>query len=153
MSAFERSILGNLPTLAAQSWGDREALCFEDRRWSFAEFSRAVDQCAKGLIAIGVAPGERVAVWMVNRPEWLLLMYAVARVGAVIVPLNTRYRSEDVAYAAAQSRCGTLIVNARSGPVDYAAMLDDSMPDLAVGREGALQLSRYPDLKRLIVLG
>lgn len=153
MPTFERSILGNLPVLAAQSWDDREALCFEGQRWSFTEFSQAVDQCAKGLIAVGVAPGERVAVWMVNRPEWLFLMYAVARVGAVIVPLNTRYRSEDVAYAAAQSRCATLIVNARSGPVDYAAMLAESMPDLAVGQAGALQLSQYPDLKRLIVLG
>jgi fatty-acyl-CoA synthase len=149
----EHPILGDLPTVAGTRWGAREALSFEGERWSFAEFSRDVDRCAKGLIAIGVAPGERVAVWMVNRPEWLFLIYAVARVGAVIVPLNTRYRSEDVAYAAAQSKSATLIVNARSGPVDYEAMLAESMPDLSVGDEGALQLSRYPDLKRIVVLG
>jgi fatty-acyl-CoA synthase len=153
MMASEHPILGDLPALAADHWGGREALSFEGKRWSFTEFSEEVDRCAKGLIAIGIEPGERVAVWMVNRQEWLFLIYAVAKVGAVIVPLNTRYRSEDVAYAAAQSKSSTIIINARSGPVNYAAMLAESMPDLSAGDEGSLRLSNYPDLKRIVVLG
>ena len=104
-------------------------------------------------MAIGVAPGERVAIWMMNRPEWLFLMYAVVKIGAAIVPLNTRYRSEDFAYAAAQSRSATLILNARSGPVDFAGMLAGSMPDLDEGRDGRLCLAQYPDLERIVVLG
>ena len=90
MMASEHPILGDLPALAADHWGGREALSFEGKRWSFTEFSEEVDRCAKGLIAIGIEPGERVAVWMVNRQEWLFLIYAVAKVGGVIVPLNTR---------------------------------------------------------------
>jgi len=149
----DQPVLGAIPAHAAMHWGSREALCFEGARWSFDEFSNAVDRCAKGLMAIGVAPGERVAIWMMNRPEWLHLIYAVAKVGAVIVPLNTRYRSEDMTYAVAQSRSATLILNARSGPVDFAAMVAESAPDMGLGQEGALQMAHYPDLKRIVVLG
>ena len=73
------------------------ALTFDDRRWTYAELDAEVNRVAKGLIAIGVAPGEHVALWMTNRPEWLFLIFAIARVGACIVPLNTRYRTDDVA--------------------------------------------------------
>jgi fatty-acyl-CoA synthase len=149
----DHPVLGAIPAQAAAQWGAREALWYEGARWSFDAFSNAVDRCAKGLMAIGVAPGDRVAIWMMNRPEWLHLIYAVAKIGAVIVPLNTRYRSEDMAYAVAQSRSATLILNARSGPVDFAAMLAESAPDIEKGREGALQMAQYPDLNRIIVLG
>ena len=147
--SYDKLKLGDLADFAAGRWGDREALCFEDRRWTFAEFASEVDRCAKGLIALGVEPGERVALWMTNRPEWLVAMVAVAKVGAALVPLNTRYRTDDVAYTLAQSRSATLIVNARSGPVDYATMLAEAMPDLENGAPGTLTLDvRYPGGRR-----
>ena len=65
----------------------------------------------------------------------------MAKIGAVLVPLNTRYRTDDVAYTLAQSRSATLIANARSGPVDYAAMLAEAMPDSGSGRVRAPLLS------------
>jgi len=145
--------LGDLADRAAARWGAGEALSFEGQRWSFTEFAAEVDRCAKGLIALGVAPGERVALWMTNRPEWLFAMVAVAKVGAALVPLNTRYRTDDVSYTLAQSRSATLIVNARSGPVDYAGMLAEAMPDLDQGAPGALTLAGFPALKRLVLLG
>lgn len=150
---YENLKLGDLADLAAARWGDREALCFEDRRWTFAEFAAEVDRCAKGLIALGVEPGERVALWMTNRPEWLVAMVAIAKIGAALVPLNTRYRTDDVAYTLAQSHSATLIVNARSGPVDYAAMLAEAMPDLGHGALNDLGLKDFPVLKRLVVVG
>ena len=67
-------------------------------------------------MALGVEPGEHVALWMNNRPEWLFLTFAIARVGAVLVPLNTRYRTDDVAYTVRQSDSGTWISIDRSGP-------------------------------------
>ncbi len=145
--------LGDLPDEGARRWGKREAFYFEGRRWSFAEFATEVDRCAKGLIGLGVEPGERVAVWMTNLPEWLFLMYGLAKIGAVIVPLNTRYRTDDVAYAVAQSRSAMLVALARSGPVDYAAMLGQAMPDLAVGEPGALRLAGFPELRTLVMVG
>ncbi len=145
--------LGDLPGEGARRWGDREALTFDGRRWTFGEFATEVDRCAKGLIALGIEPGERVAVWMTNLPEWLFLMYGLAKVGAVNVPLNTRYRADDLAYAVAQSRSAMLVALARSGPVDYAAMLGEAMPDLGAGQPGALRLPGFPELRTLVMLG
>lgn len=145
--------LGDLADYAAANWGEREGLVFEDRRWTFAEFAADVDQCAKGLIALGIEHGERVALWMTNRPEWLIAMVAICKVGAAVVPLNTRYRTDDVAYTLAQSRSAMLIVNARSGPVDYAAMLAEAMPDLGQGTPGALSLAQFPVLRHLVMVG
>jgi non-ribosomal peptide synthetase component E (peptide arylation enzyme) len=64
---FPKQTLGSLPERAARRWGTREALYFQGRRWSFTELSQGVDRLARGLIALGVRPGERVALWMVNR--------------------------------------------------------------------------------------
>ena len=132
--------MGELPRRAAELWPGHEALVFGAQRWTHTAFADEVDRVAKGLIAIGVEPGEKVAVWMTNRPEWLFLMYAIPRVGAITVPLNTRYRSEDVQYTVDQSDSSTIIFCDRSGPIDYAAMVNE-VADL------------WPKIKRKIVLG
>jgi len=68
---FEKQPIGLLPERAARQWGAREALAFKGQRSTFAELSARVDAVAKGLLALGVAPGDKVALWMVNRPEWI----------------------------------------------------------------------------------
>ena len=93
-----------------------------------------MDAVARGLMGLGVAPGDRVALWMVNRPEWIDAMFAVMKIGAVLVPVNTRFRSEDMAYVVQQSAARMLIVDERSGPVDYLAMVREAVPALAAGR-------------------
>lgn len=120
---YPKERLGDLPAAAARRWGAREALVHEGKRWSYGAFDREVDRTAKGLIALGVEKGEHVALWMPNRAEWLFLAFAIAKIGAVLVPLNTRYRTDDVAYTVRQSDSATWIAVDRSGPVDYAAML------------------------------
>ena len=141
------ALLPGVPALArAKRWSSSSSL---DLRGIRGE----TDRVAKALIALGVAPGDRVAVWMTNRPEWLFLMFAIARVGACIVPLNTRYRTDDVAYTVTQSRAATLITLDRSGPVDYQGMLLDSMPDIDVEADGRVRIANYPDLQRLVVVG
>ena len=146
---FEKLRLGDLPALAAEQYGEREALCYAGQRWSYAEFDAEVDRVARGLIAIGVAHGENVALWMVNRPEWLFLMYATAKVGAVLVPLSTRYRTADVAYTVRQSDSATWISMARSGPVDYLAMVRENLPNIGVGEHH----EDFPKLRRVVLLG
>ena len=150
---FEKRTLGRLPADAAVRWGSSEALVFQDQRWTWNEFSAEIDRSAKALITIGVAPGEKVALWMNNKPEWLFLMYAVAKVGAVLVPLNTRYRTEDIDYVLKQSNTGTIISDDRSGPVDYLGMLHDVLPDTAGGDPLAHQLEGLPDLHRIVFAG
>ena len=145
--------LGGILDEAARRWGPREALVFESRRWTYAELNAETDRVARALIALGVEPGENVALWMTNRPEWVFVMFAVARIGACLVPLNTRYRTDDVAYTLRQSRSGTLITLDRSGPVDYQGMLMETMPAPARRGDGTLAVDGYPDLRRVVVLG
>jgi fatty-acyl-CoA synthase len=153
MEWYRKRTLGGILDEAALRWGPREALVFGRRRWTYAELNAETDRVARALMALGVTPGENVALWMTNRPEWLFVMFAVARIGACLVPLNTRYRTDDVAYTLRQSRSGTLITLDRSGPVDYQGMLMESMPRVGRRADGTLAIDAYPELRRVVVLG
>jgi fatty-acyl-CoA synthase len=137
---FPKRRFGDIVHHTARWHGGRPALVFEGRRWTYDQLAREVDRVAKGLIGLGIQPGEHVGIWMVNRPEWVVLQFALPRVGAVTVGLNTRYRSEDAAYTIDQSDTTTLVINDRSGGVDYAAMVRQIRPQI-------------PKLERLIVVG
>jgi fatty-acyl-CoA synthase len=143
----ETATLGRLPERAARQWGAREALAFQGQRWTFAELSARVDAVAKGLLALGIAPGDTVALWMVNRPEWIEAMFAIMKIGAVLVPVNTRFRTEDMAYVLGQSDAAAVILAERSGPIDYAALLRSAAPEL-----GARADPRFPSLRHAVVL-
>jgi fatty-acyl-CoA synthase len=143
----ETETIGSLPERAARQWGAREALAFQGQRWTFAELSARIDAAAKGLLQLGIAPGDRVALWMVNRPEWLDAMFAIMKIGAVLVPINTRFRTEDMTYVLGQSDAVAVILAERSGPVDYLAMMREVMPAL-----GARPDARFPALRSVIVL-
>ena len=145
---FEKVTMGTLPERAARRWGAREALCFRDRRRTFAEVAAGVDRIARGLIELGVRPGDTVALWMLNCPEWIEIAFAVMKIGAVLVPVNTRLRTEDVAYILDQSDSSTLILTERSGPVDYLAIVRELVP---VGTPPGA--SRLPKLERVVLLG
>jgi acyl-CoA synthetase (AMP-forming)/AMP-acid ligase II len=71
---------GDLPAEAAARWGDREALVFRDRRFTFHELADAVDRAARGFIRLGIRPGETVALWLVNCPEWIVAMLALGSI-------------------------------------------------------------------------
>ncbi|MCP3996487.1 MAG: AMP-binding protein [bacterium] len=118
--------LGDLPQRAATRWGDRPAVIWHDEVMTHAEFAVEVDRVAKGLMALGVGAGDHVAIWMTNRPEWLFIMYAVPKIGGCLVPLNTRYRADDVAFTVVDSEAQFLISIDRSGPVDYRSMLAEA---------------------------
>ncbi|MEM7255613.1 MAG: AMP-binding protein [Pseudomonadota bacterium] len=152
MDWYRKRTLGDVLDEAARRWPNRDAFVFEDRVWTYAEWLEETNRVAKALIASGVRDGDRVALWLTNRPEWLFLMFAIPKVGAGIVPLNTRYRTDDVAYTLSQSRSQTLISLDTSGPIDYRAMLAESMPDLDASH-GRLQLAKFPELERMIFIG
>src|SRR5258708_7324641 len=139
--------LGSLPERAALRWGSREALAFQGRRWTFAEIDERVDAVAKGLLSLGIRPGDKVALWMVNRPEWIDAMFAIMKIGAVLVPVNTRFRTEDMAYILAQSDADAVLLADRSGPVDYLGMIREVVPAL-----GSRPDPRFPCLRHVVVL-
>jgi fatty-acyl-CoA synthase len=147
---FPKQTLGSLPERAAERWGRREALYFKGRRWSFAELSAGIDRLARGLIGLGVRAGEKVALWMVNRPEFIEAMFAVMKIGAVLVPINTRLRTEDTAYILGQSDSAVLLIADRSGPVDYLGMVRELAPSL---RAGEVSEGRFKRLRLVVSAG
>jgi fatty-acyl-CoA synthase len=147
---FAKQTLGSLPERAAARWGAREALYFKGRRWSFAELAARIDRLARGLIGLGVEPGEKVALWMVNQPEFIEAMFAVMKIGAVLVPINTRLRTEDTACILGQSDASVLLIADRSGPVDYLGMVRELAPSL---RAGAVSEGRFKHLRLVVAAG
>ena len=144
---YETQTIGLLPERAAQQWGKREALAFQGKRWTFAELQARVDAAAKGLIQLGIAPGDKVALWMVNRPEWIDAMFAIMQIGAVLVPVNSRFRTEDMTYVLGQSDAVAVVLAERSGPVDYLAMMREVGPALGTHPD-----TRFPVLRHVIAL-
>ncbi|GAA1072458.1 AMP-binding protein [Nocardiopsis composta] len=115
---------------AVAAFGDREALVdvVSGRRWSYAEFGRAVDEAARALIAAGVAKGERVGIWSPNRPEWTLVQYATAKIGAVMVNINPAYRRHELEYVLNQAGVRMLVSAQRHKSSDYRRMAEETAP-------------------------
>ena len=144
---YDKQTIGLLPERAARRWGAREALAFQGQRWTFAELHAASTPSRRDSCQLGIAPGDKVALWMVNRPEWIDAMFAIMKIGAVLVPVNTRFRTEDMAYILAQSDAVAVILADRSGPVDYLGMMREVVPAL-----GARPDPRFPSLRHVVVL-
>ncbi|MFD8804418.1 AMP-binding protein [Streptomyces sp. NPDC059597] len=120
------TIGANLRRTAA-TWPDREALVDvpSGRRWTYAEFTADVDRLACALLASGVTKGDRVGVWAVNCPEWMLVQYATARVGAVMVNINPAYRTHEVEYVLRQAGVSLLFATPAHKTSDYRAMVEE----------------------------
>jgi fatty-acyl-CoA synthase len=94
------------------------------RRWTYAEFGAAVDEVARGLLAWGVAKGDRVGIWAVNCPEWVLAQYATARIGAILVNVNPAYRAHELEYVLRQSGVRVLISSLAHKGSDYRSLVE-----------------------------
>ncbi|MFD8064522.1 AMP-binding protein [Streptomyces parvulus] len=105
---------------------DREALVDvpSGRRWTYAEFGADVDVVARGLLAKGVTPGDRVGIWAVNCPEWVLVQYATARIGAVMVNVNPAYRAHELEYVLRQAGITVLVASLAHKGSDYRAIVE-----------------------------
>src|SRR4051794_24172112 len=109
------------------SFGDRDAVvsCQQEVRLTYAEFDAAVNAVASGLPAAGIAKGDRVGMWAPNCVEWVLVQFATAKVGAILVNINPAYRTHEVEYALRHSGV-KLLVSARAFKTsDYRAMVEE----------------------------
>ncbi|CAM5660097.1 AMP-binding protein [Streptomyces spiroverticillatus] len=108
----------------AEAFPEREALVDvpSGRRWTYAQLRSDVDELARGLLARGLAKGDRVGIWAVNCPEWTLLQYATARIGAILVNINPSYRSHELAYVLNQSGVCLLVASLTHKSSDYRAL-------------------------------
>ena len=137
MSANASSLQSLIRTEAAAD----PAFVFDGTSVSRAEFAAKIGQSAAWLAAQGIGKGDVVAVWLVNRIEWLALLFAAARLGAIVAAVNTRYRSADVAHLLRLSGAKLMVVEAAFRSIDFAAILAD------VGKDEA------PALQKLAVIG
>jgi fatty-acyl-CoA synthase len=135
------TIGANLERTAA-AFGDREALVDmpSGRRWTYTELNAAVDALAGGLAEAGIEAGDRVGIWAPNCPEWILLQYATAKIGAILVNINPSYRSHELAYVLRQSGVTMLVSAPQFKTSDYRAMVEEVRGELA-------------GLKRVVYLG
>ena len=110
---------------------DREAMVDRPtgRRWTYAELHRDVLALAHGLLGLGIGKGDRVGIWAPNRPEWTLLQYATAEIGAILVPINPAYRTDELAYVVRQAGIRLLVAAPSFRTSDYAAMIEDARPE------------------------
>jgi fatty-acyl-CoA synthase len=151
MEWYERRRFGDLADEAARRLPEREALVFQTRRYSFAEQAAEIDRAAKALIALGVEAGAHVAVWLNNSDDWIFISFALAKIGAVQVPINTRFRTRDFAYVLRQSDSVMLVTHDRSGPIDYLGMVREAVSLPADGdRVGD---PSFPELRSVVIVG
>ncbi len=135
----------------AARWPAREAIVFGDERISFAELRDRSRLLARGLAALGIGPRDAVAIWLPNRPAWFVAQLACARLGAVVVALNPRYRAHELAYILGQSDAVALLLTDRLGPTDFLDTLDRVLPGLRHGVPGELDEPAFPRLRHVIV--
>lgn len=116
---------------AVARFGDREALVevATGRRWTYAEFDRAVREVALGLLAKGVGKGDRVGIWAINCAEWVLVQYATARLGAVMVNINPAYRVHELRYVLRQAGISVLVSSVEHKTSDYRRMVEQVRAD------------------------
>lgn len=147
--------IGQLLDEIVEKIPDQDAVVYADRdyRQTWSEFRETVDKAAKGLMALGVKKGDKVAVWATNVPHWVTLQFATARIGAILLTININYRSAEIDYLLRQSDCENIFVMDGYRDTDYVNTLYELIPELKVQPRDRLCSERYPHLRRVLFLG
>ncbi|MBE6523972.1 MAG: AMP-binding protein [Thermoplasmata archaeon] len=147
--------LGDLLDKCIRNHPDNDAIVYVDRelRLSWREWGVEVDRVAKGLMAMGVEKGEKVAVWATNVPDWITLMFATAKIGAILLTINTNYQSAELDYVLKQSDMETLFLIDGVRDVDYVQTVYELVPELKTQPRENFHSRTYPHLKRVVFLG
>jgi fatty-acyl-CoA synthase len=131
---------------------DAFVFCNPPARMTWREFDAAVDQVARALLALGFSKGDHFGVWATNVPQWVLLQFATARIGVVLVNINPAYRTNELKYAIHQSDVRGLALVDTFKSSNYFSMLHEACPELAASPLGAVCSATFPKLKWVISL-
>ncbi|WP_188068082.1 AMP-binding protein [Brevibacillus brevis] len=147
--------IGNMLDDTASKYQEKEALVYHERglRYTFGEFQAICNQAARGFMSLGIQKGENIAIWATNVPEWVISQFATAKMGGVLVTVNTSYRVHELEYLLRQSESTTLLLMDSYRDANYLAMIQEICPELQTCEPGALQSKRLPHLKNVIYLG
>ena len=147
--------VGGLLEEIARRFPGNDALVYPDRglRLSYRDFDALCDRVAKGLLRLGVKKGDHVAIWATNVPEWVVLQFATAKIGAVLVTITTSYKSTELEYVLRQSDSSTLFLVKSFKDTDYVETLYSVVPELRSAAPGKLTSERLPCMKNVLFLG
>jgi fatty-acyl-CoA synthase len=147
--------IGGLLDQMAERFPDNDALVYVDRglRYSYREFNEVCRRVAKALLKMGVKKGDHVSIWATNVPEWVILSFATAKIGAVLVTINTSYRSAELEYILKQSDSSTLFLVKGFKDTDYMETLYEVAPEVRGSIPGTLRSEKLPYLERVVYIG
>lgn len=134
---------------------DQECIVYPDRnlRFTYSEFNDRVDQLAKGLLFIGIRPGDKVGIWAKNVPDWTTLMFATAKIGAILVTINTNYKLTELEYLLKDADIHSLFLVDGYRDSDYVQMVFELVPELKTQPRGKLISKKFPELQNVCFIG
>lgn len=139
-------------TAARYAGNDALVVCHQQQRFTWAQLAAAVDLHARGLLALGLRPGDRLGVWAPNCVEWFLCQFASAKIGVILVNINPAYRLFELEYVLQQSACQWLVCAGSFKTSNYHAMLQELIPALADSAAGQLESESFTALRGVISL-
>ncbi|MDR0349452.1 MAG: AMP-binding protein [Tannerella sp.] len=139
----------------AETTPDKEFLIYSDRnlRFSWSAFNQRVEDMAKGLMAIGVRKGTHVGIWATNVPDWLTFLYAGAKVGAILVTVNTNYKQSELEFLVKDADIHTLCITEGVFDGSYIDMVYEMVPELKDSQRGFMHSEHFPELKNVVYIG
>ncbi len=134
---------------------DHEFIVYPDRdlKWTYREFDERTDNLARGMLYIGMRPGDHLGVWARNIPDWVTFMFACAKIGVVMVTMNPVFKSHELDYVLKQSDMKALCVIDQFRDIDYVQIVRELVPESLFYERGYLSSDNYPCLKNLIYMG
>ena len=152
---LQQKTLGQWLEHWAETTPDKEYLVYSDRnlRFTWSEFNRRVDHMAKGMLSIGITHGTHVGVWATNVPDWLTFLFAGAKIGAVLVTINTNYKQNELEYLVKNADIQTMCITDGVFDGSYIDMIYTMLPELKESQRGFLKSERFPMLKNVVYIG
>lgn len=134
---------------------DTEYIIYSDRdlRFTWAEFNERVDNMAKGLLSIGVKKGSHVGIWATNVPDWLTFLYAGAKIGAILVTVNTNYKQQELEYIVKHADLHTLCITEGVFDGSYIDMVYKMLPELKDSQRGYMSSEEFPEMRNVVFIG
>jgi len=147
--------LGGLLDKWAKETPQKEFIVYSDRdlRFTYKDFNERVNRMAKGLMSLGVKHGTHVGIWSQNVPDWCVFMFAVARIGAVSVTINTNYKQNELEYLVENADIHTLCISDGTFESNYIDMTYEMLPELREQQRGHLSSKKLPFLKNVVYIG
>ena len=147
--------IGEMVNNIATKYPDTEAIVsmHENIRLTYSQFLEQVNKVARGLMGLGVEKGDRVGIWAMNHANWIVVQFATAKIGAIMVNINPAYRTYELEYVLKQSEIQTLIIQGRFKTSDYVGMFYEACPEAKEAKPGKISSEKLPFLKNVIFMG